>query len=140
MIHMFLFHLQMSQFYNSPPPPSRFSNPSLLSILPIWYKAFFFLVVIGGAEVNHTTIIYYVLIIMLQNSSTSSNANKFFTIDDGLNRMISILRGAKISQCVNTLVNFPENVMDCQVDEVPHHGPTINEKGFHYNVINKHVD
>lgn len=77
---------------------------------------------------------------MLQNSSTSSNANKFFTIDDGLNRMISILRGAKISQCVNTLVNFPENVMDCQVDEVPHHGPTINEKGFHYNVINKHVD
>ena len=40
MIHMFLFHLQMSQFYNSPPP---LSNPSLLSILPIWYKAFFFL-------------------------------------------------------------------------------------------------
>ena len=137
MIHMFLFHLQMSQFYNSPPPP-------LESKLAFYFahlvQSFFFLVVIGGAEVNHTTIIYYVLIIMLQNSSTSSNANKFFTIDDGLNRMISILRGAKISQCVNTLVNFPENVMDCQVDEVPHHGPTINEKGFHYNVINKHVD
>ena len=95
---------------------------------------------IGGAEVNHTTIIYYVQIILLQNSSTSSNANKFSTIDDGLNRMISILRGAKISQCVNTLVNFPENVLDCQVDNVPHHDPTISEKGFHYNVINKQVD
>ena len=31
MIHMFLFHLQMSQFYNSPPPP--LSNPHYYNIL-----------------------------------------------------------------------------------------------------------
>ena len=139
MIHMSLFHLQMSQFYNSPPPLKSKLAFYFAHLVKSFFFCFFWFV-IGGAEVNHTTIIYYVLIIILQNSSTSSNANKFFTIDDGLNRMISILRGAKISQCVNTLVNFPENVMDCQVDEVSHHGPTINEKGFHYNVINKHVD